>query len=73
VLDQIPGVGPRIRTTLLKHLGSAKKVREASVAELASVPHVNPKLAQKIHDFFHPQVGAPDLTETAQSNSVNEH
>jgi len=54
VLDQIPGVGPAIRTNLLKSLGSARKVREASVAELAAVPKVTPKLAQKIHAFFHP-------------------
>ncbi len=54
VLDQIPGVGPTVRTSLLKTLGSAKGVREASVAELAAVPKVTPKLAQRIHDFFHP-------------------
>ena len=53
VLDQIPGVGPIVRTNLLKTLGSAKVVREASVAELASVPKVTPRLAQRIHDFFH--------------------
>ena len=54
VLDQIPGVGPTIRTSLLKSLGSARRVRAASVAELAAVPKVTPKLAQRIHDFFHP-------------------
>ncbi len=54
VLDQIPGVGPAIRTNLLRSLGSARKVRAASVAELAAVPKVTPKLAQKIHGFFHP-------------------
>ena len=54
VLDQIPGVGPAIRTTLLKSLGSARRVRAASVAELAAVPKVTPKLAQKIYVFFHP-------------------
>ncbi len=54
ILDQIPGVGPAIRTNLLKSLGSARKVREASVAELAAVAKVTPKLAQKIHAFFHP-------------------
>ncbi|HEV8307863.1 MAG TPA: excinuclease ABC subunit UvrC [Methylomirabilota bacterium] len=56
VLDQIPGVGPTLRTNLLRHLGSARKVREASVAELASVPKVTPKLAQRIHEFFHPKL-----------------
>ena len=54
VLDQIPGVGPTIRTSLLKSLGSARRVRAASVAELAAVPKVTPKLAQRIYDFFHP-------------------
>jgi len=29
-------------------------VREATVAELASVPKVTPKMAQKIYDHFHP-------------------
>ena len=60
VLDQIPGVGPTVRTSLLKTLGSAKGVKEASVAELASVPKVTPKLAQRIHDFFHPPTPAAE-------------
>ncbi|HET7874218.1 MAG TPA: excinuclease ABC subunit UvrC [Methylomirabilota bacterium] len=58
VLDQIPGVGPTLRTNLLKTLGSARGVREASVAELASVPKITPKLAQRVYNFFHP--AAPD-------------
>jgi excinuclease ABC subunit C len=58
VLDAIPGVGASIRTELLKTLGSARRVREASVAELAAVPKVNPRLAQRIYDHFHPPVEA---------------
>jgi excinuclease ABC subunit C len=53
-LDAIPGVGPTIRTSLLKTLGSARRVRESSVAELAAVPKVTPRMAQKIYDHFHP-------------------
>ena len=56
VLDQIPGVGPTVRTSLLRTLGSARGVKAASVAELASVAKVTPKLAQRIHEFFHPPV-----------------
>ncbi|MGH7307154.1 MAG: excinuclease ABC subunit UvrC [Candidatus Rokuibacteriota bacterium] len=59
VLDAIPGVGPTIRTSLLKTLGSARRVRESSVAELAAVPRVTPKLAQRIFDHFHAGVAAP--------------
>jgi len=70
VLDQIPGVGPAIRTNLLKHLGSARRVREASVGELAAVAKVTPKLAQRIYDFFHPAGEAPEeaipMTSTAE-------
>jgi excinuclease ABC subunit C len=63
VLDQIPGVGPTLRTNLLKTLGSARGVRQASVAELASVPKVTPKLAQRIHDFFHSPAGGGELSD----------
>jgi excinuclease ABC subunit C len=50
---------------LLKSLGSARRVRAASVAELAAVPKVTPKLAQRIHDFFHPRGPADDDPEPA--------
>ena len=57
VLDAIPGVGPTIRTTLLRTLGSARRVRESTVAELAAVPKVTPRLAQRIYDHFHAGTG----------------
>ena len=67
VLDAIPGVGPTIRTSLLKTLGSARRVRESSVAELAAVPKVTPKLAQRIYDHFHP---APVTAQAAREPEV---
>ena len=60
VLDAIPGIGPTIRMSLLKTLGSARRVRESSVAELAAVPKVTPKLAQRIYEHFHAE-GHPSL------------
>ncbi len=61
VLDAIPGVGPTIRTSLLRTLGSARRIRASSVAELAAVPKVTPKLAQKIYAHFRPREAAePD-------------
>ena len=71
VLDTIPGVGVAIRTSLLKTLGSARRVREASVAELASVPKVTPKMAQRIYDHFHPPAaGAEPAADGERSASV---
>ena len=67
VLDAIPGIGPTIRTELLKTLGSARRVRDATVAELAAVPKVTPKLAQRIYDHFHP-AAAP--IEAGQAGGV---
>jgi excinuclease ABC subunit C len=66
VLDQIPGVGPALRTSLLKTLGSARAVRGASVAQLAAVPKVSPKLAERIHDFFHPAPPGGEQSEAEQ-------
>ena len=50
VLDAIPGVGEKRRGVLLKHFKSIKKIRGASLAELAEV--VPPKTAQAVYDFF---------------------
>jgi excinuclease ABC subunit C len=64
VIDGIPGVGPAIRTSLLKTFGSARRIREATVAELAAVPKVTPKLAERIYDHFHPREppGSPPMS-----------
>ncbi|MEH7885903.1 excinuclease ABC subunit UvrC [Bacillus sp. JJ1609] len=42
LLDDIPGIGEKRKKTLLKHFGSVKKMREASVEELtaAGLPHI---------------------------------
>jgi excinuclease ABC subunit C len=47
-LDDVPGLGPARRTALLKHFGSVRKLRAASVEEIAAVPGIGPKLAATI-------------------------
>ncbi len=51
VLDGLPGVGPKRKQQLLKHFGSIKKIREASVAELndAGLPM---KVAESVMEYF---------------------
>ena len=47
-LDYIDGIGDKKRTELLKKFGSVKKIKEATVEEIASVKGINTTLAEKI-------------------------
>jgi len=44
-LDEVPGLGPTRRTALLKHFGSVKKLRLATVEEVAAAPGIGPGTA----------------------------
>ncbi|HET9596619.1 MAG TPA: excinuclease ABC subunit UvrC [Anaeromyxobacteraceae bacterium] len=59
VLEEIPGVGAGRRKALLRALGSLKRVKEASLEELAAVEGFGPRAARAVWDFFHPPEGAP--------------
>jgi len=50
LLDEIPGLGQVRKTTLLKHFGSVKKLRAASVEQISQVPGIGAALAATIHD-----------------------
>lgn len=49
-LDGVAGLGHARRTALLKHFGSLRRIREASVAELMEVPGVGPSTARAVLD-----------------------
>ena len=51
-LSRIPGIGPARRRELLRHFGSLKKVREASLEELLATPGITPKTARALRDYF---------------------
>ncbi|HLO02042.1 MAG TPA: excinuclease ABC subunit UvrC [Symbiobacteriaceae bacterium] len=51
-LEEIPGIGPVRRKALLKEFGSVKRIREASLEEIAGVPGMNMEIAERIRDFF---------------------
>jgi excinuclease ABC subunit C len=48
ILDDIPDVGEARKKTLLKHFGSSKQVKNASLEELQKVPGIGKELAEKI-------------------------
>jgi excinuclease ABC subunit C len=50
ILDDVPGIGPKRRSALLKHFGSLDAVRKASVEELAAVPGMTRKAAEQLKE-----------------------
>ena len=50
-LDNIPGIGPKLRTALLQKFKSVKRIKEAPLADLQSV--VGAARGQKIFDALH--------------------
>ena len=51
-LDQIPGIGPKKRNLLLKHLGGVERIKQTSVEELALVPGISRSDAERIRHYF---------------------
>jgi excinuclease ABC subunit C len=53
VLEEIPGIGAGRRRALLRALGSLKRVKEASLEEIAAVEGFGPAAAHAVWSFFH--------------------
>jgi excinuclease ABC subunit C len=49
-LDGIPGLGEVRRKKLLRHFGSVKRIRQASVEELRAVPGLPTNVADAVHE-----------------------
>jgi excinuclease ABC subunit C len=66
VLEEIPGIGPGRRKALLRTLGSLRRVKEASLEEIARVEGFGPGAAKAVWDFFHPAEGVPPVAIAAE-------
>jgi len=66
VLDDIPGLGEIRRKALLRHFGSVKRLKEASVEQIREVPGIGTALGATIHVTLHRQATqtAPDVNVT---------
>ena len=53
-LDQISGIGAEKRKLLLRHMGSLKRIKSATLSELKEVKGIGDELAKEIINFFHP-------------------
>ncbi|MCW8910609.1 MAG: excinuclease ABC subunit UvrC, partial [Gammaproteobacteria bacterium] len=51
-LENIPGLGPKRRQTLIKHFGGIQGVKQAGIDDLAKIQGISRKLAQIIYDVL---------------------
>ncbi|MEC9476166.1 MAG: excinuclease ABC subunit UvrC [Planctomycetota bacterium] len=61
-LEEIPGIGPRRRRSLLKHFGSLSAIQQASVEDLSSAAGMTPGIAASVYSFLN-SPDEPDLDE----------
>lgn len=61
-LDTIEGIGATRRQRLLKHFGSVRAIRQATVEELAKAPGMNRKAAEAVVTYFATALGADTTT-----------
>jgi excinuclease ABC subunit C len=65
-LDAVPGLGPARKATLLRHFGSVRRIAGASVAEIADLPGIGPRIAETVAAALHP--GEPGNPGPAAGN-----
>jgi excinuclease ABC subunit C len=63
VLEAVPGIGETRKKALLRHFGSLKAVRDASVEALAEVEGFGPKQAQAVFDLLRSVTDPPAPVE----------
>lgn len=71
-LDGIPGVGEAYQKRLLRHFGSVRAMREASVEDLMQVKGVGEAKAKAIYDALHAQdaTASAGATDAAAGNGT---
>jgi excinuclease ABC subunit C len=47
-LDEVPGLGEARKAALIKHFGSLKRLRAASIDEISGVPGVGRRTAEAV-------------------------
>jgi excinuclease ABC subunit C len=61
VLDGIPGLGPAKAKSLLRHFGSVRSLRGATMEELREVAGIGPSLAGSVHAALHEDEASPPV------------
>ncbi len=53
ILDDLPGVGPVRKRSILQHFGTPERFLTASAEELEAVPGLPGKVAREVHEYVH--------------------
>src|SRR6184192_1407138 len=69
VLEEIPGIGEKRKRALLSHFGSLKRIRAATVDDIAQVDGFNRELAQRVQQFLAAQAPALEAKEAAEGGA----
>jgi len=52
VLDQVEGIGPKRKKTLLKHFGSVANMKKAGIDDFLAVEGISRAVAERLYEFF---------------------
>ena len=55
IFDDLPGIGPKRKKSLLIKFGSVENIKKASLEDLKSAKNIPVTIANQIYDFFHSQ------------------
>lgn len=70
-LSEVPGLGPKRVTALLKHFGSVTRLRAASTDEIAAAPGVGPQMASQITKHLKESSASPHQAGINATHRVN--
>ncbi|MFE0104397.1 excinuclease ABC subunit UvrC [Streptomyces sp. NPDC059009] len=71
-LDAVPGLGEARKQTLVKHFGSVKKLRSATIDQICEVPGVGRKTAEAVVAAFAQAAPAAPAVNTATGEIMEE-
>ena len=69
LLEEIPGIGDKRKRALLGHFGSLKRIRAATVEEIAQVEGFNLQLAERVQRFLAAQSAEVEAREAAEGGA----
>lgn len=71
-LDEVPGLGETRRLALIKHFGSVKKLRQATIDQICEVPGIGRKTAETVAAALAQAVPAGPAVNTATGEIIED-